>query len=425
MRLLIKNGRVLDPASGRDEVCDILVEDGVIRRVGKQVEAEDARIVEAFGYFVMPGLVDLHVHFRDPGLTYKEDIETGSRAAARGGYTTVLAMPNTKPVIDTPDKVRYVTNKARKVAPIHVLQVGAVTMEQKGERVSDIRGMVEAGIPAISEDGKSVMDTLVYREAMEIASELDLPVLAHCEDIHLVDHGVMNADERAEALGMRGITNAVEDVIVARDILLAKETGARLHLCHCSTRDSVEMVRRAKEEGLKVSAEVCPHHFTLTSDDIPGDDANYKMNPPVRSQADKEALIQGLRDGTIDAIATDHAPHSAEEKRQSMTKAPFGIVGLETAVPLTVTELLETGVLTPLDMARVMSCQPARIAGLEAGTLQEGKAADIVLIDPKEEYVIDKNTFASKGRNTPFHGRRVRGKVKMTICGGQVVYEDR
>ncbi len=425
MRLLIKNGRVLDPASGRDEVCDILVEDGVIRRVGKQVEAEDARIVEAFGYFVMPGLVDLHVHFRDPGLTYKEDIETGSRAAARGGYTTVLAMPNTKPVIDTPDKVRYVTNKARKVAPIHVLQVGAVTMEQKGERVSDIRGMVEAGIPAISEDGKSVMDTLVYREAMEIASELDLPVLAHCEDIHLVDHGVMNADERAEALGMRGITNAVEDVIVARDILLAKETGARLHLCHCSTRDSVEMVRRAKEEGLKVSAEVCPHHFTLTSDDIPGDDANYKMNPPVRSQADKEALIQGLRDGTIDAIATDHAPHSAEEKRQSMTKAPFGIVGLETAVPLTVTELLETGVLTPLDMARVMSCQPARIAGLEAGTLQEGRAADIVLIDPKEEYVIDKNTFASKGRNTPFHGRRVRGKVKMTICGGQIVYEDR
>lgn len=425
MRLLIKNGRVLDPASGRDEVCDILVEDGVIRRVGKQVEAEDARIVEAFGYFVMPGLVDLHVHFRDPGLTYKEDIETGSRAAARGGYTTVLAMPNTKPVIDTPDKVRYVTNKARKVAPIHVLQVGAVTMEQKGERVSDIRGMVEAGIPAISEDGKSVMDTLVYREAMEIASELDLPVLAHCEDIHLVDHGVMNADERAEALGMRGITNAVEDVIVARDILLAKETGARLHLCHCSTRDSVEMVRRAKEEGLKVSAEVCPHHFTLTSDDIPGDDANYKMNPPVRSQADKEALIQGLRDGTIDAIATDHAPHSAEEKSQSMTKAPFGIVGLETAVPLTVTELLETGVLTPLDMARVMSCQPARIAGLEAGTLQEGKAADIVLIDPKEEYVIDKNTFASKGRNTPFHGRRVRGKVKMTICGGQIVYEDR
>lgn len=392
MQLLIKNGRVLDPASERDEICDILVEDEVIRKVGKQVEAEDARVVDAAGCFVLPGLVDLHVHFRDPGLTYKEDIETGARAAARGGYTTVLAMPNTKPVIDTPDKVRYVTNKARKVAPIHVLQVGAVTMEQKGERISDIRGMAEAGIPAISEDGKSVMDALVYREAMEIASELDLPVLAHCEDIRLVDHGVMNADQRAEDLGLRGITNAVEDVIVARDILLAKETGARLHLCHCSTKDSVKMVHWAKEEGLKVSAEVCPQHFTLTSDDIPGDDANYKMNPPVRSREDREALIQGLKDGTIDAIATDHAPHSEEEKKQSMTKAPFGIVGLETAVPLTVTELLETEILTPLDMARVMSYQPARIAGLEAGTLQEGRMADIVLIDPREEYVIDRKS---------------------------------
>lgn len=425
MTILIKHGHVVDPHTKRDGCFDVLVENEKIKEVAEHIEKPADTVIDAKGCYVMPGFIDLHVHLRDPGLEYKETLETGGKAAVRGGVTTVCAMPNTKPVIDTPDKVRYVTNKARKVAPIHVLQVGAVTMEQKGERVSDIRGMVEAGIPAISEDGKSVMDTLVYREAMEIASELDLPVLAHCEDIHLVDHGVMNADERAEALGMRGITNAVEDVIVARDILLAKETGARLHLCHCSTRDSVEMVRRAKEEGLKVSAEVCPHHFTLTSDDIPGDDANYKMNPPVRSQADKEALIQGLRDGTIDAIATDHAPHSAEEKRQSMTKAPFGIVGLETAVPLTVTELLETGVLTPLDMARVMSCQPARIAGLEAGTLQEGKAADIVLIDPKEEYVIDKNTFASKGRNTPFHGRRVRGKVKMTICGGQVVYEDR
>ena len=424
MQLLIKNGRVLDPSSDRDEICDILVEDGVIRKVAGNLEAEKAKVVDASGYFVMPGLVDLHVHFRDPGLTYKEDIETGAKAAARGGYTTVLAMPNTKPVIDTPDKVQYVVNKARKVAPIHVLQVGAVTMEQKGETVSDIRGMVQAGIPAISEDGKSVMNAQVYREAMEIASELDLPVLAHCEDIRLVNHGVMNADEKAEALGLKGITNAVEDVIVARDILLAKETGARLHLCHCSTKDSVKMIRWAKEEGLKVSAEVCPHHFTLTSEDIPGDDANYKMNPPVRSQADKEALIQGIKDGTIDVIATDHAPHSAEEKAQSMAKAPFGIVGLETAVALTVTELLEKDVLTPLDMARVMSWQPARIAGLDAGTLQEGKRADIVLIDPKEEYVIDKNQFASKGKNTPFDGWKVRGKVKMTICDGKIVYED-
>lgn len=425
MQLLIKNGRVLDPASERDGICDILVAEGVIQKVAVNIEAENAKVVDASGYFVMPGLVDLHVHFRDPGLTYKEDIETGAKAAARGGYTTVLCMPNTSPVIDAPEKVEYVKNRAKEVAPIHVLQVGAVTVGMMGETVSDIRGMVEAGIPAISEDGKSVMNSQVYREAMEIASELDLPVLAHCEDINLVNKGVMNADDRADALGLKGITNAVEDVIVARDILLAQETGARLHLCHCSTKDSVKMVRLAKDAGLKVSAEVCPHHFTLTSEDIPCDDANFKMNPPVRTQADKEALIAGLREGVIDVIATDHAPHSAEEKSRSMTQAPFGIVGLETAVALTVTELLEKDILTPLQMARVMSYQPARIASLDAGTLLEGKAADIVLIDPREEYVIDKNEFASKGKNTPFHGWKVRGKVKMTICDGEIVYEDR
>ena len=423
--ILIKQGRVLDPATGTDGICDVLLEDGMIRQVAETIEAEGAQVIDAAGCFVMPGLVDLHVHLRDPGLTYKEDIESGAKAAARGGYTTILAMPNTKPVIDTPDRVDYVKNKAKQVATIHVLQVGAVTMGQEGRELADIPGMAAAGSPAISEDGKSVMDAGLYRKAMEIAAELDIPVLAHCEDKNLVDGGVMNADDRAEELGMRGITNAVEDVIVARDIILAKETGARLHLCHCSTRDSVEMIRLAKQEGLKVSGEVCPHHFTLTSADIPGDDSNYKMNPPLRTAADREALVEGLRDGTIDAIATDHAPHSVQEKNQSITKAPFGIVGLETAVPLTVTELLEPGVITPMQMARLMSWQPARIAGLECGTLAVGSPADVVLIDPKEEYVIDKNTFASKGRNTPFDGWKVRGKVKMTICGGKIVYDDR
>ncbi len=429
MNILIKNGRLLDPATERDGIFDVLILDGKIAKVaehidGDEIAQEEPRQIDASGYFVMPGLIDLHVHLRDPGLTYKEDIQTGAMAAARGGYTTILAMPNTNPVIDTPDKVEYVKEKAEKVAPIHVLQVGAVTMGQKGEVISDIRGMAQAGIPAISEDGKSVMNAQVYREAMEIASELDLPVLAHCEDIHMVNHGVMNADERAEQLGLCGITNAVEDVIVARDILLAKETGARLHLCHCSTKDSVEMIRLAKEAGVKVSGEVCPHHFTLTSEDIPGDDSNYKMNPPLRTAADRDALLKGLKEGILDAIATDHAPHSEEEKNRSMKQAPFGIVGLETAVPLTVTQLLERDILTPMQMARVMSYQPAKIAGLEAGTLQEGSAADVVLIDPKEEYVIDKNTFASKGRNTPFDGWKVRGKVKMTICGGKIVYSD-
>lgn len=424
MQLLIKNGRVLDPATERDGIYDVLVKDGRIQKVEEKIDAKGARVIDASGCFVMPGLVDLHVHLRDPGLTYKEDIASGSRAAARGGYTTILAMPNTKPVIDNPDRVNYVKHKAEKVALAHVLQVGAVTREQKGETVADIRGMVEAGSPAISEDGKSVMNAQVYREAMEIAAELDIPVLAHCEDIHMVNHGVMNADAKAEELGMPGITNSVEDVIVARDILLAKETGARLHLCHCSTKESMSMIRRAKEDGVKVSAEVCPHHFVLTSEDIKSDDANYKMNPPLRTRADRDALVQGLKDGTVDAIATDHAPHSEMEKNQSMKKAPFGIVGLETAVPLTVTYLLEQEVLTPLQMAKVMSYQPAKIAGLDCGTLMEGKTADIVLIDPKEEYVIDKKKFASRGKNTPFDGYKVRGKVKMTICGGRIVYED-
>ena len=424
MQLLIKNGRVLDPATEKDGNYDILVEEGRISRVAENIEAEHAEVVDAAGCFVMPGLVDLHVHLRDPGLTYKEDIATGGAAAARGGYTTILAMPNTKPVIDTPDKVDYVTNKAAQTAPIHVLQVGAVTMGQNGEEVADIRGMVSHGSPAISEDGKSVMNTQVYREAMNIAAELDIPVLAHCEDKNLVNGGVLNADEKAESMGLKGITNAVEDVIVARDILLAKETGARLHLCHCSTKDSVKMIRLAKQEGIKLSAEVCPHHFTLTSEDINKDDANFKMNPPLRTWADREALLEGLRDGTIDAIATDHAPHSAEEKSRSISSAPFGIVGLETAVPLTVTRLLEQGILTPMQMARVMSYQPAKIAGLDCGTLQEGSAADIVVIDPKEEYVIHREKFASKGKNTPFDGWKLHGKVKMTICGGKIVYDD-
>ncbi|MDD2959239.1 MAG: dihydroorotase [Lachnospiraceae bacterium] len=424
MRLLIKNGRVLDPASEKDGICDVLIADGRIEKVAEHIEDTADQVIDASGCFVMPGLIDLHVHLRDPGLTYKEDIETGAKAAARGGFTTILAMPNTKPVIDTPDRIAFVREKAKRVAPIHVLQIGAVTMGQKGEVLADIAGMVKAGCPAISEDGKSVMNSQLYREAMDIAAELDIPVMAHCEDISLVNHGVMNADDVSERMGMPGIPNAAEDVITARDILLAKETGARLHLCHCSTKDSMKMIRWAKEEGIKVSAEVCPHHFTLISSDIKKDDSNFKMNPPLRTGADRAALLEALKDGTIDAISTDHAPHSAEEKNQSIRKAPFGIVGLETAVGLTITRLVEQEIITPLQMARLMSFQPAGIAGLDKGTLGEGKPADVVIIDPKEEYVIDKNTFASKGKNTPFDGWKVRGKVKMTICDGRVVYRD-
>ncbi len=388
----------------------------------ENVETPD-KVINAKGCYVMPGLIDLHVHLRDPGLTYKEDVVTGAKAGAKGGFTTILAMPNTKPVIDSPDRVEYVHNKAKTLAPIHVLQLGAVTKQQKGEELADIEGMIQAGIPAISEDGKSVMNVKLYKEAMEIAARHDIPVFAHCEDQNMVNGGCVNEDAKSRELGLPGISNAVEDVIAARDIVLAKETGARLHLCHCSTKDSVRMIQLAKEEKLPVTGEVCPHHFTLTSEDILEDDANYKMNPPLRTKEDRDALIQGLKEDIIDVISTDHAPHSREEKQQSMKTAPFGIVGLETAVALTMTELVHTGVLTPMQMAEKMSYNPAKVIHSDRGRLEVGSPADVTIIDPDAEYIIDTMTFLSKGKNTPFNGRKVKGQVVATICDGNVVYQ--
>ena len=440
MDILIKGGHVINPATKMDEVADVRIENDVIAEIGKNLKAKKTdRVIQAKGYYVMPGFIDMHVHFRDPGFEQKEDIYTGMAAAAHGGYTTVLTMPNTKPAVDNADVVNYVHTKAASGHCIHVMQVGAVTKGQQGKELADIKGMVEAGIPAISEDGKSVMNAEVYREGMLEAAKYGIPVLAHCEDINMVNGGVMNADAKAKELDMPGITNSVEDVIIARDIVLSKETGAQLHLCHCSTADSVKMVKLAKEEGLKVSAEVCPHHFTLTSDDIkkfvpqiengiliPHEtdaDTNYKMNPPLRTGKDVEALKEGLRDGIMDVISTDHAPHTFDDKNTSMKKAPFGIVGLETAACLTYSELVLGGYLTPMQMAEKMSYNPARIIGIDKGDIQPGKKADVVLFDPNETYRIDKNTFASKGRNTPFDGREVTGRVKLTICDGNIVYE--
>lgn len=440
MTILIKNGTVINPATRMDQMMDVYVKGDKVTAIGKKISEKADKIIDAAGCYVMPGFIDMHVHFRDPGLTHKEDINTGMQAAAHGGYTTVFAMPNTRPVADHPDVINYVHEKAKSGQCIHVLQVGAVTKGQQGEELADIEGMVKAGCPAISEDGKSVMNADLYRDGMKEAARLHIPVLAHCEDINMVHGGVMNAGEKAQELGLPGITNAVEDVIVARDILLSKETGAQLHLCHCSTKDSVWMVEQAKKQGLAVSAEVCPHHFTMTSDDIKtyepqirvdiriagdaGADTNYKMNPPLRTREDVEALKAGLRDGIMDVISTDHAPHTEEEKNTSMKNAPFGIVGLETAASLTYTELVEGGYLSPMQMAEKMSYNPARIAGIDKGDIQPGKAADIVIFDPKAVYTIDKNKFASKGRNTPFHGRKVTGRVVCTICDGRVVYEE-
>lgn len=433
MALLIRNGRLLDPANKTDKVCSLFVDNGKVKaildtdeevdKVRQEMMAKSPVCdIDAEGCFVMPGLIDLHVHLREPGFEYKETVETGCAAAMQGGFTTICPMPNTKPVTDSPERIAWLVKKAKEVSKIHVIPVGAVTRGQAGEEVTDIEGMVKAGAGAISEDGKSVMNSALYRQAMKEAARLGIPVLAHCEDKNLVEGGVLNLGDKSKFFGVKGISNAVEDIIVARDILLAKETGCKLHLCHCSTRDSVKMVKEAKAELLKVTAEVCPHHFTLSTDQIRTEDSNYKMNPPLRASADVRALREGLRTDIMDCIATDHAPHSAEEKARDFNHAPFGIVGSETAVCLTVTELLERGYLTPMQMAEKMSYHPAKVLGIDKGNLGVGKTADITIIDPKEEYVIDADTFASKGKNTPFHGKRVRGKVKYTIVDGEIVY---
>lgn len=424
MRTIIKNGHILDPSTNMDEVADICIEDGVIVKIGKDLTGENAdEVICAKGKYVMPGFIDLHVHFREPGFEYKETIQTGAMAAARGGYTSVAPMPNTKPVIDSREMVEWLLKKEEEESLVHLLPVGAVTKGQIGTELADIKGMAEAGAKALSEDGKSVMDILVYLEGMKAAKENNLVVLAHCEDKNLVRGGVMNAGAKAEELGLKGITNAVEDVITARDIFLANETGVRLHLCHCSTKDSVAMIKLAKEAGYAVSGEVCPHHFTLADEDIPCDDSNYKMNPPLRSRADVEALKKGLQDGIMEVISTDHAPHSAEEKAKSMAESPFGIVGLETAFSLSVTELVEQGYLSKMQLVEKMSYNPAKIIGVDKGQLVEGKAADIVIADFDEEYTIDVSKFASKGKNTPFGGKKVKGRVYQTIVDGKVIYD--
>ena len=427
MNLWIKNGHLLDPANDRDEICDLYVKDGKVACVGSlssgRIPDEEMTVIDAFGKYVMPGFLDLHVHLREPGFEYKETIRTGTAAMAKGGFTAVCPMPNTKPATDCPEMIRRVLEIAEKDSPIHVYPVGAVTKGQMGEEMTDIAGMVKAGAKAISEDGKSVMNAELYREAMREATKADIPVMAHCEDRNMVGKGAMNAGAKADELGIQGITNAVEDVIVARDILLAKETGARLHLCHCSTEDSVKMIRAAKEDGVKVSGEVCPHHFSMTEDEIPGDDANYKMNPPLRSSTDVEELCHGLEDGTMEAISTDHAPHAEEEKKKSMAEAPFGIVGSETAYALAVTHLVKKGYLTPMQLVERMSTNPCRILGVPGGNLAEGMPADITIADMDSEYKIDKSTFLSKGKNTPFDGAIVNGRVYYTIVGGNIVYQ--
>ncbi len=423
MIILIKGGRILNPATGMDEVGDVFISRGRIERIGGTIDEPAERVIDATGCWVMPGLIDLHVHFRDPGLTHKESVETGVAAAARGGFTTVLAMPNTKPVADNPDVVSYVHNKAKSLRSVNVLQIGAVTVGQDGEVLSDIEGMVKVGCPAISEDGKSVKNSLTYYKAMELARDLDIPVLAHCEDLELRGNGVLHEGEVSKKLGIPGIKSTVENSIMMRDFMLALDCGARLHLCHCSTKESVKLMRDEKALGNTwLTAEVTPHHFALCDEDVDPANTNYKMNPPLRSRADMEALRQGISEGLF-VISTDHAPHSEDEKNTTIDKAPFGIVGLETSAALTNTVLVEGGYITPIQMAKYMSTDPAKVIKLDRGDISEGKIADIAIFNPNAEYEIHGSDFAGKSHNQPYEGMAVKGRVEYTIVDGRVVYD--
>ena len=419
--MILRNGHVIDPVNGIDRVTDVAFRDGVIAAVADNLPGDGEGELDCRGAYVAPGFVDLHVHLRDPGQTAKETLATGTAAAAAGGYTAVAPMPNTTPSTDSAEKIATLLGRAKTECPIKLLPVTAVTIGQEGRELADLAAAKEAGAVAMSEDGKSVMDILLYREALRKAAEVGLPMLAHCEDKNLVAGGVINEGVASEKLGLPGITNAVEDVITARDLILAGETGCHVHLCHCSTAFSATLLKAAKEAGYPVSGEVCPHHFAMCDDEIPGDDANYKMNPPLRSRADMEALREAIRDGVFDCISTDHAPHTAEEKARGFAKAPFGIVGSETAFALTYTTLVKGGYIDMPTLVRLMSTNPSRIVGHTGGTLSIGAPADIAIVTG-EECRIDSRYFRSKGKNTPFDGRRVYGKVLATFVDGARVY---
>lgn len=422
MKICIQNGLMINPKTKQEEVTDIWIEDGKIIAIGKNKDEVADKVVDATGKWVVPGLIDLHVHFRAPGFEHKEDIESGCRAAAKGGFTTVCCMPNTKPVIDNECVVEYIHAMTAKANGVNVLPVGAITKGQKGEEMADIGKMVEHGICAISEDGKSVMDSNMMKKAMLYAKPFGIPIMSHAEDYNLAG-GAMNAGENAQLFGIKGIGREAEEIIVARDILLAKATGAKLHLCHMSTKGSIEIIRFAKAQGIPVTAETAPHYFTL-DDSILGDyDTNKKMSPPLRTKEDVEAMKMALKEGIIDVIATDHAPHHYDEKNVEFEKAPFGIVGLETSFAISYTHLVKTGLLTPMELIEKMSTKPAEILGSDKGTLEVGRIADITIIDTETTYEIDPTTFVGKSKNTPFTGMKVYGEVVCTLANGQIIYE--
>ncbi|MCX5697121.1 MAG: dihydroorotase [Candidatus Omnitrophica bacterium] len=420
--ILIKHGRVIDPANKIDQVLDILVEDARISRVAKEIKVKADTVIEAKGKIVMPGLVDMHVHLREPGREDKETIETGTRASLKGGVTSLLAMPNTIPAIDSADNVKLIKEIIKKTAQVNVFISGAITKGRLGRELTDIARLKAEGVVAITDDGVSVDDETLFSEALKEAKVEDMLVVCHCEDKALSGKGVVNRGIVATRTGLRGISNESEFARVERDIRLAQKTGSRIHIAHVSCRESVEKIAQAKKEGIKVTAETCPHYFALSEECVLGYDTNFKMNPPLRSKDDVEAVKEGLKNGTIDAISSDHAPHTENEKDIEFDRAEFGVIGLQTELAVAISELVETKVLDWLTLAEKMSLNPAKILGINKGTLGEGQDADIIIIDPRKEWVVKKEGFLSRSKNSAFLGRSLKGVVTHTICSGNLCF---
>jgi dihydroorotase len=424
--LLLRGGRVIDPSQRHDAVADVLLRAGHVEHVGRDIgDPADARIIDVSGLIVCPGLIDLHVHLREPGQEHKETIATGARAAVSGGFTAVCAMPNTDPPIDDPASVGYVRASGIRAGLARVYPTGAVSVGQKGERLTEIGEMIEAGAVAITDDGRPVATAGLMRLALEYARTFGIPVASHCEDMSLSHGGAMNEGLVSTRLGLSGIPNAAEDVAIARDLVLAELTGGRLHVQHVSTREGVAMIRMARERGVAVTAEATPHHFTLTDEAVETFATDAKVNPPLRAAEDRAAVLAGVADGTLDVIATDHAPHHYDEKEQAFEDAPFGLVGLETALALGITELVERNVIDLPTLIERMSTAPARAFALPGGTFARGSIADVTIFDPAFEWTVDPAKLRSKSRNTPFAGRTLRGRAIYTIVNGTVVHDAR
>ena len=421
--LLLKGGRLLDPSQKLDAPGDLLIVDGKIARAGGTIDGGvDAQVIDCQGSIVCPGFVDVHCHLREPGREDVEPVGTGARAAAAGGFTAICAMPNTEPVTDNQAAVGFIIRQAMRAGAARVYPIGAISVGQKGESLAEFGEMVGAGAVAVSDDGKPVVSAQLMRTALEYAQAFNIPVIDHCEEPTLAHGGSMNEGFISARLGLRGIPSEAEEIMVIRDILLARRTGGHVHLAHMSTKGSVELIRWGKERGIRVTAEVTPHHLTLTEEAVEGYDTHAKMNPPLRTAADVEALREALRDGTIDVIATDHAPHHYDAKEREFADAPFGIVGLETALALVVTELVDPGIIDFATLVDRMSTRPARLFGLPGGTLRAGGVADVTIFDPKREWTVDPQAFLSKGRNTPYAGKLLRGRALATIVGGRLVF---